>query len=231
MIERCANNLNSSPKESVRGKTAGPNQGLIVLLNASTADYYYTLKNSVGFNVHVFRSANYPDSTLGNFHDEVVDPFEEVFLTLEVSTLRSTKTIEQFTINERKCIFEFEYDDEYHGEYSYTDCLLKCRIRSISALCSCIPYFMPTNFRDILDEKLEECNLLNLACLEKYKTKWISFRPDGAEDVAGLQKEFENSLECPGCLPLCSRSKYNVRQSVKPITVDMMLKRSEWNIV
>lgn len=224
-------NLNSSPKESVRGKTAGPNQGLIVLLNASTSDYFYTLKNSIGFNVHVFRAANYPDSTLGNFHDEVVDPFEEVYLTLDVSTLRSTKTIEQFTINERKCIFEFEYDDEYHGEYSYTDCLLKCRIRSISALCKCIPYFMPTNFPDILAEKLEECNLLNLACLEKYKTKWFSFRPDGAGDVAGLQKEFENSLECPGCLPLCSRSKYNVRQSVKPITVDMMLKRPEWNIV
>lgn len=62
---------------------------------------------------------------------------------------------------------------EYGGHYSFTDCLIKCKIRNYISLCGCIPFNLPTNFPDFPPEirKFMRCNLSHIRCLQKYKSK------------------------------------------------------------
>lgn len=43
---------------------------------------------------------------------------------------------------QRKCLFPDELKS-YGGKYTRTDCIVNCRIRSILALCDCLPFFLP----------------------------------------------------------------------------------------
>lgn len=50
--------------------------------------------------------------------------------------------------------------------YSYTNCLAECKMKSILALCDCIPFFMPVSpdFKFIK----QVCTLVDTTCLDKY---------------------------------------------------------------
>lgn len=43
---------------------------------------------------------------------------------------------------QRKCLFPDELKS-YGGKYTRTDCIVNCRIRSILALCDCLPFYLP----------------------------------------------------------------------------------------
>lgn len=68
-------------------------------------------------------------------------------------------------------MFKDERKEEYHGRYTYTECLVKCKIKSIIDLCGCVPFFMPINHVDIVKNSTLRCTLAHVPCLNKYRSK------------------------------------------------------------
>lgn len=171
-----------STKKPLHSGFTGPNSGLILILNTTLNDYYYTLRNTLGFNVHVFNPQEYPDGQTGSFLQLFANPETEVFFKLTVTTVDSIPAVQQYSPEQRGCLFQHELHEQYAGLYSYADCLLKCKIKSIIALCNCMPFFLPTNFPDGTNSDVF-CTLAHNECLSRYKGKlsgwnfiWLNYR-------------------------------------------------------
>ncbi|XP_055678211.1 sodium channel protein Nach-like [Lutzomyia longipalpis] len=195
-------------------KLTGIGKGVTIVLNASTDDYHFPLFTNDGFNVHVFYSHDYPDPSAGLIIKRFVAPLMESFIQLRVIIVKALDNVHFFTEYQRGCRFPADLSKEYNRFYSYSDCLVKCRIHSLAALCGCIPFYLPRNFQDPIMVSSPTCNLNHLQCLDRYRGKLHT------ESVQGLERELEDSIDCPECLPLCSYVRYNVDQTDSFISPD-----------
>lgn len=182
--------------------------GLTVLLNLSYSDYFYPLKNFVGATALIFDPQEYPDSATGGVKEVPIEPFQEVRITLAMMTKIAVNEVQRYGIDKRQCMFPTDLVEEYGGNYVYGDCLVKCKLRSVIALCKCKLYNLPTNFPDMSADEQPFCSFANIECLNKYRIKWQTYRP--RELIKGLEREMEDSLSCEHCYPLCSSSSYTV---------------------
>lgn len=194
------------PLKALKPVGIGPDMGLTVLLNLSKADYYYPLKNYIGATALLFDPNEFADSTTGGVRVMTVEPYQEVRVTMNVNTKVAVEEVQRYSIFKRGCMFPNDLMDEYKGNYVYGDCLVKCKVRSVVALCKCMMYNIPTDFIDVGKEEWPYCNLSHLQCLNKYRIKWATYRP--REAIAGLEREIEDSLNCESCYPLCSTTTY-----------------------
>lgn len=53
------------------------------------------------------------------------------------------------------------------SHYSFSDCLAECKMKSILAICDCIPFFMPVLRSYKFSRQI--CTLNDITCLNKYK--------------------------------------------------------------
>jgi acid-sensing ion channel, other len=194
-------------KKAKKPAGIGPDQGLTILLNLSSSDYFYPLKNFVGATALIYDPQEYPDSATGGVREVPVEPFQEVRITLNVKTKLAVEEVQRYGIDKRQCMFPTDAL-EYYGNYVYGDCLVKCKLKSVLALCKCKLYNLPTNFHDVMTDETPYCSLANIECLNKYRIKWQTYRP--RELIKGLEREMEDSLSCENCYPLCSSSTYIV---------------------
>lgn len=147
-----------------------------MLLNTSTADYFYPIRNTVGFSVTITSPAVFVDEASGHVQRVIVPGRTEVFVSLNTRTVRASAEMVQLPAASRACRFEHELPDEYGGHYSFNDCLIKCKIRHYVSLCGCIPFNLPTNFPDFSTEevrRLGHCNLAHLKCLHQFKSECV----------------------------------------------------------
>lgn len=183
--------------------------GLTVLLNLSKTDYFYPMRNFIGATAMIFDGDDYPDSSTGDLTEVPVEPFTETRITVNVETKEAEEQVGRYSIDKRQCMFKTDMADEFKGDYFFGGCMLKCKIRSVLALCNCRLFNMPTNFADMPDlNDAPYCSLNHIGCLNKYRVKWATFRP--REFIAVLAREIEDSLNCVQCYPMCSSSKYIV---------------------
>lgn len=73
-------------------------KGLLVVLNTSTADYFYSLRSTVGFVVGIHNSRNYPDATNGNYHQFIIPASTEAFLKLDVATIKTDTDVTRYSV-------------------------------------------------------------------------------------------------------------------------------------
>ncbi|CAH1099436.1 unnamed protein product [Psylliodes chrysocephalus] len=109
----------------------------------------------------------------------------------------------------RKCLFR----DEVHtifGSYSYSNCIMECKISSIVALCQCIPYNFVTVYENENNQYFQ-CTLADLTCLNSYSNKWMTLFPTDYEGNE-LEREKLDSIHCSHCVPSCSDDRYDVGQ-------------------
>lgn len=201
------NRGNDTFRQARRAIGIGPDMGLTVLLNLSAADYYYPLKNFVGATALIFDPYEYADAQTGFVREVQIDRNLETRITLSALSYYAVNEVQRYGIDKRKCLFPNDYPNEYGDNYVYGDCLVKCKLKSVMALCKCIPFNVPTNFPDI-DNSYPFCSLSAIQCMNKYKVKWGTFRP--REFIKILEREIEDSLNCEMCYPLCSTSVYIV---------------------
>ncbi|XP_074034280.1 sodium channel protein Nach isoform X3 [Leptinotarsa decemlineata] len=105
----------------------------------------------------------------------------------------------------RDCIFRDELSTVF-GDYSYSDCIMDCKIRSIEAMCGCIPF----NYMSIFRGKFcDQCTLADLPCLNRHAIKWKMMYP---VDYHGnvLEREKQNSILCRKCYPACMDTLYGI---------------------
>lgn len=185
----------------------GPEMGLTVLMNLSDVDTFFRLKNFIGATALLFDPYEFPDSATGSVREVPLERNFETRITLGAITKKAVEDVQRYSIQKRECLFPIDNLAEYKGNYVYGDCLMKCKLKSIMALCKCTPYNFPTNFNDV-DKGLPFCNLGSIQCMNKYKVKWGTFKP--REFIKVLEREIEDSLNCEGCYPLCSSTSYVV---------------------
>ncbi|XP_050072210.1 pickpocket protein 28-like [Anopheles maculipalpis] len=193
----------------------GPEMGLVLLLNGSSNDYFYNLFNNIGFNLQIFNPSEVPDSTAGGVNEQFVHLGTETFIRVDAITINSEPDVLRYSRQKRQCVFRNELL-KYGANYGRSNCVAACRLRSVLALCECVPFYMPTAAATASSKSITTCNLQHIACLNKYKIKWSTVITDIVR-IPGLEKEMEESLYCPECLPSCSASKYQITASELPL--------------
>lgn len=184
----------------------GPQMGLTILMNLSHADYFYPMKNYVGATALIFDPEEFAESSTGGVREVPIEPFKEIRIMLKIRTKIAGEEVQRYSIAKRGCMFPNDLAEEYNGKYLYGDCLMKCKLRSVIALCKCRMFNFPFEFFDDTNIELPYCSLSNVECLNKYRMKWQTYRP--REMIEGLEREIEDALNCETCYPLCSSTTY-----------------------
>ncbi|KAF5296336.1 hypothetical protein FQA39_LY12553 [Lamprigera yunnana] len=181
-------------------------KGLSLTLHHNVSDYFYPLLSSTGATVDIFNANDIPDVNSGGLHYRLIPVGVEIYLKLGATVVQSMPEIKKYSVTKRKCIFPEESRTMLGDKYSYSDCLLDCRIRSIMSLCECIPFTYVTAFNNLT---MPQCNLLHTACLDKYQHKWRRYYPYGYHDD-DIEIEKQDSLQCENCVPTCHNTFYTV---------------------
>lgn len=151
----------------------GPEQGLTVLINLTSVDYHYPLKSFVGATVLIYDPSEFADSCTGSVREVPMERNQELRITTQVETKIAVPEVQRYSVQKRGCMFPNDLLDEYNGNYVFGDCLVKCKLKSVLALCKCIPYNSPVNFPDI-DTSVIICSLAHMECLNKYRCEFKS---------------------------------------------------------
>ncbi|CAO1373967.1 unnamed protein product [Diamesa serratosioi] len=193
----------------------GPDMGLILLVNGSSDDYFYSIFNSIGFNVQIHNSNEFPDGTSGSAIEKFVNLGDEIFIRVDANSIISENSILRYSAQKRQCLFANEIA-RYGGKYTRSECIVNCRIRSARALCDCVPFYLPP--QNIHSDPPRICTLQHVPCLNKYQNKWSTVISQIIE-VDGLEREMEEALLCAECFPSCSDNKYRVSTTSLPLIV------------
>ncbi|RZB39682.1 ASC domain containing protein [Asbolus verrucosus] len=140
----------------------GTQNGLSVLVNDEPEDYYCTVISSMGINVQVFIPGDYPDKASGGLIESICDIGSENFLEVIPTTVAAVSDVMNHPVDKRQCLFEEEELTQF-GVYSQSDCFVDCRMRSMMALCQCIPFTIPWSTDPTA------CTLRDLPCLNRYR--------------------------------------------------------------
>jgi acid-sensing ion channel, other len=88
---------------------------------------------------------------------------------VDATSITSEKDILGYKAEKRQCLFHDE-NKQYGGKYTRSECFINCKIRSIKALCDCLPFNFPPPV--VSGGTLKICTLQHVACLNKYKSEW-----------------------------------------------------------
>ncbi|KAJ8713877.1 hypothetical protein PYW08_007497 [Mythimna loreyi] len=178
----------------------GSNNGLRVIADSMLDDYAYPLTYRNGFEILIFDPTHFADITGGRVLQRTVQPNQAEFFQIASIKQVASAEVRKYPLKTRKCLFRDEYSQEFTNMYSYSACIVKCRIQSVQSLCKCTPYFMPT-------EKLQY------------------LYPIDTEDTEGLEQELADSLLCPQCLPDCELTQHFTKSFKVPLPDELMKKR------
>jgi acid-sensing ion channel, other len=132
----------------------------------------------------IHNSKEYPDPSSGTAIQRFVSPGQEAFIRVDASSITSENDIlgykadkvsgRKFDVknvnrkySQRQCLFPHE-KKSYNGKYTRSECLLNCKIRSVKALCDCIPFQLPAP--PSYEHSTKICTLEHVTCLNKYKS-------------------------------------------------------------
>lgn len=170
-------------------EVTGPDMGLILVVNNSRDDYFYNIFNTMGFSVslcklrfslltfiihslqiQIHNFNEFPDPSSGSSIQRFIDPGREVFIRVDGDSISSEREILGYDAEKRQCLFPDE-NPLYNGKYTRSECILNCKIRSIKALCDCVPFQYPPAKPKSDPPKV--CSLQHVSCLKNYKSKKI----------------------------------------------------------
>ncbi|XP_044764367.1 sodium channel protein Nach-like isoform X2 [Coccinella septempunctata] len=193
----------------------GRNFGLTFRVNTNISDYFYSPIATMGSKILITSAEDFPDTTSGSLIEKLVPIGVEANLELTAQSIYTVYEAKKYSIAKRNCIFKNEVRTIF-GDYSQSDCIMDCKIRSVAALCECVS-FMHT--KAAFSGFGYQCTLADLACLSKYAAKWRQIYPrDYADD--GLEREKQDALNCRNCYPECDTSRYFVNSEQGNIAGD-----------
>ena len=178
--------------------------------------------------LHIFIPTDFPDKPSGGLTEILTQPNSENFIEITPTTMVSVDEVANYRIEKRECLFDRERDTAFNGIYSQSDCFSECRMKSIDAMCQCIPFMIPLSNRSTV------CTLADIPCLTRYAgtcgefmipqddnnnclDKWHSHFPEGDTSLH-LQKEKQDSLRCDQkCYPPCAETVYEAFANSFPI--------------
>ncbi|KAH8288626.1 hypothetical protein KR054_006750 [Drosophila jambulina] len=220
----CTFNMENKLKQrNFKNRLASSELGLTVVLNSSHSDYFAPILNTNGYIVLVHNAENYASVSSSNALEMFPGQGEDSYLQVYARVVDTDNSLKSFSPFGRRCYFDHEaqtFSNEqvmrtYTYTYSFPNCITRCRIRSIIALCRCLPFQMPLQLVENLDGVVY-CTLGHVSCLNQYMFKWRNVLTE-RHIIPGLEREIEEALYCPQCLPSCSDVQYRVSMSALPI--------------
>ncbi|XP_033609232.1 sodium channel protein Nach [Cryptotermes secundus] len=188
----------------LRVNGAGYLAGLSMLIDPRLEDYYAALFSFYGIQVLVHANQDYPEISARGI---LLSPRKEAFLQVSAAATYSTREVRALSKEQRQCLFEDEQSlgnsSGDAGGYSYSNCLVHCRMEHMNKLCHCAPYFYPTGN----DTKL--CGLTDVACLADHRRVFNNLRSPNF--VPGLDDN-DNAMQCE-CHPTCTDVTYSTEIS------------------
>ncbi|XP_047986420.1 pickpocket protein 28-like [Leguminivora glycinivorella] len=145
----------------LNNQETGPYNGLTLAVDAKTHEYLYSTRQSYGFDVLFFDRYDYADQTAGGLVHRVVSLGSQYDMGIDPYTYYSTSDIKRFPFEKRQCKFADEMQSEYNNYYSLSNCLVRCRMRTLERLCNCVPFFLPRR------SNVSACTLEELYCPDK----------------------------------------------------------------
>ncbi|XP_018562616.1 pickpocket protein 28-like [Anoplophora glabripennis] len=158
-------NRHAVPSEPEVSHGSGMQYGLEVVLNNDVDDYFYPTLETTGFKVHFFHCKDFPDVLSGSLKEYLVDVGKRILFNIEVDVIRSTPQIKSIPIHSRKCMFDSEANTSF-GAYRQSDCFVECKMRSMQALCNCVPFVMPIEPES--SKFCSVCTLTDIPCGKQY---------------------------------------------------------------
>ncbi|XP_076279922.1 sodium channel protein Nach-like [Lasioglossum baleicum] len=181
----------------------GKDGGLSVLLESFVEDYLYPIFPITGFKVTIFNPHDYPDMTSGGVIEIFVSPTTERNVEIQAIVSYSTTNVIPYSLEERHCVFPEEMV-AIRASYTYSDCIVDCKVADMLSLCNCVPFFLPNR------DSNKVCNLEDVPCLLRYKYRWSSVVPNSGLHIE-VDDESENILHCNNCYPLCGDVTYTAK--------------------
>ncbi|KAJ8731421.1 hypothetical protein PYW07_004585 [Mythimna separata] len=177
-------------------------QGLKVLLRLNESDDFFYNIPLQGAQLQFSDAYDFPDSPSGSFAMQIISPRVEMTVLVTASFTEASRDIQHVPIKLRKCRF---YDESsYLPFYTYSDCMLKCRMQFLLDHCKCTPFNMPKI------SSARTCNMKDVPCLRTYYSQSISVRP--TDDFVPDELELDSvggGIDCPMCNPTCSKTAYS----------------------
>ncbi|XP_018403978.1 PREDICTED: sodium channel protein Nach-like [Cyphomyrmex costatus] len=179
----------------------GIERGLTVLMNPLLDDCFYSILPIKGWKVIVFNPTDYPDKTSGGVTEVLAMPLSETFLDMVATLFVSTAFIKNFPRNKRNCVFSDEGKlISGNTMYTYSDCIVDCKVYYIQKHCGCRPFFYPRRGKKDYSSRI--CNSLDNRCLIRHKANWSAILPH-EEEHTNFEKE-ERALHCYNCYASCN---------------------------
>ncbi|XP_018301502.1 sodium channel protein Nach [Mycetomoellerius zeteki] len=195
------------PRDQESVKTLGIIGGLSVMMDPLLDDYFYSILPVKGWKVVVFNPTDYPDMTSGGVTEVLAMPQYETYLNVEATLFSSSRNIINLPRNKRNCVFSSEIIFSNITIYTYSDCIVNCKINDIQKYCGCRPFIYPRRGKE--DHSWRICNITDFQCLSKYKSKRMTIFSH--EDVeSSLFQEENDALHCIYCYPACNDTRYSV---------------------
>ena len=97
--------------------------------------------------VTIFNPHDYPDMTSGGVIDFLVSPMKHRSVELEAIVFYSTRNIIPYPLEKRDCVFQDEMTS-FNMFYTYSDCIVDCKIDEIWNTCKCVPFFLPNRSKN-----------------------------------------------------------------------------------
>ncbi|XP_028131581.1 sodium channel protein Nach-like [Diabrotica virgifera virgifera] len=186
----------------------GPTAALdFTILSNSSDTFFTTIATEAPVKILFSIPTDFPDTTSGGLVEKIIDRGTEIFLQVSSINTVATDEVKKYPPSKRGCIFSDEIKTLF-GSYSYSDCIMDCKIRSIVALCQCVPFNFINVFNNPNDHYFQ-CTLGDLQCLNAYTNKWKTLYPSDFTGT-GLEREKQDSIQCEHCIPTCSDTMYDV---------------------
>ncbi|XP_063995503.1 sodium channel protein Nach-like isoform X2 [Diachasmimorpha longicaudata] len=176
----------------LKSEIAGWDFGLSLLLDARAEDYFYQLLPMVGFKVVVYASTDFPDPPSGGAKEVLVEAGTESYINIGAYVFDSKQDVEKIDASKRVCRFKNELKSRFGGRYSFSDCIMDCRVRDIVQKCDCIPFFNP-----------RPSGLGRWWGMSPIFEADASYPPDAFKEIP------EGHLDCD-CKPTCDNIDYTV---------------------
>ncbi|KAH8278519.1 hypothetical protein KR018_004355 [Drosophila ironensis] len=220
----CTFNVENTLKQrNFKNRLASSELGLTVVLNSSHVDYFAPILNTNGYIVLVHSANDFASVSSSGTLEMFPGQGEDTYMQIYARVVDTDDSLKSFSPFGRRCYFNNEMHLPNHDElgnsmkylYTFPNCITRCRIRSIVALCRCLPFQMPLQLVENLDGVVY-CTLGHLSCINQYLFKWRNVMTE-RHIIAGLEREIEEALYCPQCLPSCNDVQYRVSMTALPI--------------
>ncbi|CAG4982990.1 unnamed protein product [Parnassius apollo] len=177
-------------------------QGLkILLLLNEDDDFYYNIPLQ-GAQLQLSDIYDFPDAPSGSFSMQIISPNVQMTVMVTASLTVASRDIQHVPVKLRQCLF---YDESpYLPYYTYSDCMLKCRMSFLLANCNCTPFNIPKM------ANTRTCDMRDIPCLRIYYAQSITVRPNIDQIPVELEMNtVDEGISCPMCYPTCSKTAYN----------------------